>query len=1047
MKRFFLLLFLSVFAYAEVDIILDCQLSNEPDFETIMSIPSTYKIGVIFIQFADWQTDFNARGSVQDIVGTDTTFYLYEDYYNMLFSEGTYKTGEPLDPPPDDIFSPDGRIIYGSMRDYYKEVSYNQFNLDPNCMIVNDTEVIGEDNRIIWITAPYDRDYYVAHSAIYSLTTFAINTASTNGWYDSSDSIDCFVVVYAGYMKWDGTESNLCPCYMGNRFITCERNGSNINNNQLAGIYTYCHEFGHFLGLGDVYGNGSGGSRTKDGVGNFSLMGTWSYNVDFIGTPNECPPHISCVEKYQLDWLSPTDITSDNSITIQDVETNDEAYRYSISLANSSNNERFWIENRQPVGFDLMYQNPNTLVGGGLLIYRQGVSRYYTDVNEMIKLIEADGRNDLSRKYGDQGALDDFFPSIIDGNPINYITDYSNDTANFYLVFDPQPSHFALFNISDSDDIMTTDIYTNAWAGTISSNTTWSGEDIYIYDELHIEDNVIVTTSTHVYVKQGVTLSLDPGATLEFSSGKKMDVKGTLSCQGTSGNPVVITSSQATPSKGSWYGIVVGSSGSFDLDYTTVEYATYGLRGMNSSGDIDNCSFENNSYGIYLSDEGCSITGCDFLNNTYGAVFLYATQCDARGCTFEGNSSGGIGYSQASGYVKECSFCGNNYGLYMLNQSSPSFTVCYDDISANNSIVNNTTAGVYISSNSTPDLGTYNYYSGPDITWGGFSYFEPSASGYDIKNYNGTTIKAEVNFWDDMTNYGSVDTNPTGTSLGFSFSKPTNETIGSQLYSEAYMLELCEEYSEAIKAYNSIIDELPNDPIVYSAIQGLVRVYGKLDNNNGLLENLDKISGGYADNLASTIALENSAIAYIKTGNLEEALRRANITVNLYRSNHQDKEAEAWAMFLRGHISELIENTGYDYNLSKCTGNSYNEIYSSIVKNYAGTEAAGFIFDSDIVVYDSVPQVITPDKFSLLQNFPNPFNPVTTFTYELPEESYVTVSVFDISGRLVETLINQNQNAGHYDIQWNASSHPSGVYFYQIMAGNFQQVKKCLLVK
>jgi len=88
-----------------------------------------------------------------------------------------------------------------------------------------------------------------------------------------------------------------------------------------------------------------------------------------------------------------------------------------------------------------------------------------------------------------------------------------------------------------------------------------------------------------------------------------------------------------------------------------------------------------------------------------------------------------------------------------------------------------------------------------------------------------------------------------------------------------------------------------------------------------------------------------------------------------------------------------------------------------------------------------------PTLFSLEQNYPNPFNPVTTISYELPQESDVTLTIYDITGRLVETLVDQKQNGGQYSVQWDASSKSSGVYFYKISTGEFQQVKKCLLIK
>ncbi|MDD3806647.1 MAG: T9SS type A sorting domain-containing protein [Candidatus Marinimicrobia bacterium] len=88
-----------------------------------------------------------------------------------------------------------------------------------------------------------------------------------------------------------------------------------------------------------------------------------------------------------------------------------------------------------------------------------------------------------------------------------------------------------------------------------------------------------------------------------------------------------------------------------------------------------------------------------------------------------------------------------------------------------------------------------------------------------------------------------------------------------------------------------------------------------------------------------------------------------------------------------------------------------------------------------------------PQHVDLITNYPNPFNPVTRFEYQLPSDSFVELSIFDMTGRLVDKIVNQFQPAGHYSIQWNAANYSSGVYMYKLQADNLQQVGKCLLLK
>jgi len=87
------------------------------------------------------------------------------------------------------------------------------------------------------------------------------------------------------------------------------------------------------------------------------------------------------------------------------------------------------------------------------------------------------------------------------------------------------------------------------------------------------------------------------------------------------------------------------------------------------------------------------------------------------------------------------------------------------------------------------------------------------------------------------------------------------------------------------------------------------------------------------------------------------------------------------------------------------------------------------------------------DKFRLYANFPNPFNPTTTIKYDLPEARRVTIKIYNITGQLVETLVDDTKDAGSYKIVWNAAKVASGLYFCRLKAGSFHEVKKMLVIK
>ena len=105
--------------------------------------------------------------------------------------------------------------------------------------------------------------------------------------------------------------------------------------------------------------------------------------------------------------------------------------------------------------------------------------------------------------------------------------------------------------------------------------------------------------------------------------------------------------------------------------------------------------------------------------------------------------------------------------------------------------------------------------------------------------------------------------------------------------------------------------------------------------------------------------------------------------------------------------------------------------------------------------------ISAPTQFALYQNYPNPFNPATTINYSIPQLSEVTIMVFDILGKEIETLVNEVKSPGTYELTWHADYLPSGVYFYRLKvypasggAGDlpagkagFTETKKMLLVK
>jgi len=110
-----------------------------------------------------------------------------------------------------------------------------------------------------------------------------------------------------------------------------------------------------------------------------------------------------------------------------------------------------------------------------------------------------------------------------------------------------------------------------------------------------------------------------------------------------------------------------------------------------------------------------------------------------------------------------------------------------------------------------------------------------------------------------------------------------------------------------------------------------------------------------------------------------------------------------------------------------------------------------FYFYSNFVGVDNRSETL-PHGLSMKQNYPNPFNPITSLRYDLPEDGLVNITIYDMMGSIVKTLINSSQTAGYKSIRWNATNDrnepvSAGLYLYMIQAGEFRQTKKMVLLK
>jgi beta-xylosidase len=150
-------------------------------------------------------------------------------------------------------------------------------------------------------------------------------------------------------------------------------------------------------------------------------------------------------------------------------------------------------------------------------------------------------------------------------------------------------------------------------------------------------------------------------------------------------------------------------------------------------------------------------------------------------------------------------------------------------------------------------------------------------------------------------------------------------------------------------------------------------------------------------------------------------------------------------------FTKLGNELSMRFNLSIFTGNKF------CLFNYPTIATGGFVdFDWVRISWSALTGVARgeglnfdniPNKFFLGQNYPNPFNPETTIQFSIPKDSFVTLRLFDLLGKVVEVLLSEQLRAGNYRVSWNAQNLPSGIYFCQLKAGNFEDTKKLTLLR
>jgi immune inhibitor A len=323
-----------------------------------------------------------------------------------------------------------------NMKDYYNEVSYDNFDISST--VVNSS----------WFMMPHNITYYTENDKqkFDEFIIDAIDAADPyinfNDYRTTSNRVELLTIVHAGADEASSGNPLDIWSHMSSIWPSKSADSSVLTQyctvSEFSRLGTYAHEFGHLLGLPDLYDN----DYSSNGIGRWGLMGAGSHL-----NGGNTPAHFSAWSKMKLGWLTPT-VVSSNLIaeSVIDAERNAVAYKIPIPITSPSSKEYFLVENRYKTGYDLY------LPASGLLIWHVDDNRN-TNTDETHKLLDVE-ESTATQHLDDSGNNNNGDSSDVWSNKVVGFTPDTDPNSNSYS---GSSSKFYLENIGPSGTTMTAD--------------------------------------------------------------------------------------------------------------------------------------------------------------------------------------------------------------------------------------------------------------------------------------------------------------------------------------------------------------------------------------------------------------------------------------------------------------------------------------------------------------------------------------------------------------------------------------------------------------
>lgn len=532
---------------------------------------------------------------------------------------------------------------------------------------------------------------------------------------------------------------------------------------------------------------------------------------------------------------------------------------------------------------------------------------------------------------------------------------------------------------------------------------------------------------------------------------------------------------------GSHYGIYIINGSSPGIIYNVISNADYGVLSQNSSGYFLSNRISNNYIGMYLYNSSPRLRE-NFVGDNSGTQIICNSYSNP---VFGGQGLYTRGYNKLQGTV---------YSPELLHASGYSYAELgiYDpsnegNLSGYNSLIRNNPSGRHITATNASVQAQYNYFNLPIVTagdvttWNNLEYEslpnpyswpnEPQGGGSFALFQPSNASKSAVSSKTNSDKSPSLLLTSVDARFDSAMRKRSKEEVllalGASFCAKGMYMRAQSVFERIVKGEKRTKFDMPALAQWYGAYQKelydtvATRVSSWLEKKNAFKQRLQNISVYNSDpkiNDVTNLILAKEMMRFDEVDNAISAY-------NYIAAQSEDEMVLKFCLYdlLTIYLRTKQDTVAATNYLSRLEVNFPDDDLIAIARAELGllnkNNRNAFSKSQALSKKDKQAEKLLPSRYNLLQNYPNPFNPTTTIQYQLPEDSYVTLTVYDIHGREVVRLKDGINSAGYYESRWdgrgkNNSTIASGLYFYRLTAKSLKNTqtvytttKKMLLLK